>query len=180
VVRGAGGDPAEVRKVTIGFQAVKALLAGRVDAVTAFWNVEGVELRRRRPEVQEFRVDDFGAPRYPELILAVTRTELEDRRAEVEAIVRTLQRGYGEAQTDPESAVQAMLSAEEGLDQADLAAQLDAVAPAFAAGVPAFGYLDRKRLRAWARWDVEFGILPKAPDVDKLFDPSLVRPLSRD
>jgi ABC-type nitrate/sulfonate/bicarbonate transport system substrate-binding protein len=180
VVRGAGGDPDKVRKVTIGFQAVKALLAKRVDAVTAFWNVEGVELKAKRPDVHEFRVDAFGAPRYPELVLAVTRTKLEDRPPEVEAIIRALQRGYAEAQTDPESAVQAMISAEEGLDQADLSAQMDAVAPAFTAGVPAYGFLDPRRLRAWARWDVEFGILPKAPDVSRLFDTSLVGRLSRD
>jgi putative hydroxymethylpyrimidine transport system substrate-binding protein len=168
------------RPVTIGFEAVKALLTGRVDAVTAFWNVEGVALQRRRPGVREFRVDDFGAPAYPELVLAVTRNTLSDRRPEVEAIVRALQRGYSEAQADPESAVQAMVAREDGLDQAALAAQLDAVAPAFTAGVPAFGLLERQRLRAWAAWDRRNGILKKPLDVDLAFDTSLVRPTSRD
>ncbi len=63
VVAGDGGDPGRVRATTIGFEAVKALLAGRVDAATAFWNAEGVALKRRRPGFTEFRVDDFGAPR---------------------------------------------------------------------------------------------------------------------
>ncbi len=40
-----GGDPAKVEKVTIGFNAVPALASGKVDAVTGFWNAEGVELR---------------------------------------------------------------------------------------------------------------------------------------
>ena len=44
VVAGDGGDPDRVRATTIGFEAVKALLAGRVDAATAFWNAEGVAL----------------------------------------------------------------------------------------------------------------------------------------
>jgi len=45
-VQGVGGDPARVRTVTIGFNAVSSLLAGRVAAATAFWNIEGVALAR--------------------------------------------------------------------------------------------------------------------------------------
>ena len=81
VVAGDGGDPEQVRTTTIGFEAVKALLAGRVAGATAFWNVEGVALRAERPDTQEFRVDDFGAPAYPELVLCVTRETLEEKRS---------------------------------------------------------------------------------------------------
>ena len=65
VVAGAGGDPARVKQMTIGFEAVKALLAQRVAAATAFWNVEGVALKAKRPGMREFRVDDYGAPSLP-------------------------------------------------------------------------------------------------------------------
>ena len=41
-----GGDPAKVHRVTIGFNAVSSLAAGRVDAATGFWNAEGVALRQ--------------------------------------------------------------------------------------------------------------------------------------
>ena len=51
--------------MTIGFEAVPALAAGRLDAATAFWNAEGVALRRQGVPTREFRVDDYGAPRYP-------------------------------------------------------------------------------------------------------------------
>ncbi len=179
VLEDSGADPERVDTVTIGFQAVRALLAQRVDAVTAFWNVEGVALRTKRPGVHEFRVDEFGAPRYPELVLVVNRTLLEDEPAVVRAIIRTLQRGYVETQRDPESAVQAMVDREPDLDREALSAQLDAVAPAFQAGVPAYGLLDRSRLRAWARWDEEFGILSEEVDVRRAFDTTLVGPVSR-
>jgi ABC-type nitrate/sulfonate/bicarbonate transport system substrate-binding protein len=82
----------------------------------------------------------------PGPLVCVTRTTLEDRRSDVAALVRTLQRGYVETEADPESAVQAELSGAGGLDQQTLAAQLDAVAPTFEAGVPAFGYLQRGKL----------------------------------
>jgi ABC-type nitrate/sulfonate/bicarbonate transport system substrate-binding protein len=174
VVAGDGGDPSKVRQITIGFQAVKALLARRVAGATAFWNVEGVALREQRPAIREFRVDDYGAPAYPELVLCVTRATLEDDEDVVRATIRALQRGYGEVQRDPESAVAAMREAEPGLDDAALAAQLDAVAPAFTAGAPAFGALRPSTLRAWARWDERFGILSEPLDVERAFDTTLV------
>ena len=174
VVQGAGGDPGRVKQTTIGFEAVKALLAKRVAGATAFWNVEGVALRARRPDIREFRVDRYGAPAYPELVLCVTRATLQDRPALVRATIRALQRGYAETQSDPESAVSAMLDAEPGLDRADLSAQLDAVAPEFTAGAAEFGQLRPSVLRAWSAWDARFGILDAPIDVSRAFDTTLV------
>jgi ABC-type nitrate/sulfonate/bicarbonate transport system substrate-binding protein len=178
VVAGDGGDPARVRTTTIGFEAVKALVAGRVDGATAFWNVEGVALREQRPDMREFRVDDFGAPAYPELVLCVARDTLEEKRDVIAATIRALQRGYTQAQNDPESAVSALVDADSGLDREAAQAQLDAVAPAFTAGARAYGELREDVLREWAAWDVEFGILEEQPEVGEAFDTSLVGPVS--
>ena len=174
IVQGAGGDPDKVKQTTIGFEAVKALLAKRVAGATAFWNVEGVALQAQRPGIREFRVDRYGAPSYPELVLTVTRKTLQDKKPLIRATIRALQRGYGVAQEDPESAVSAMLDAERGLDRADLAAQLDAVAPEFTAGAAEFGELRPAVLRAWSAWDAKFGILKAPIDVQLAFDTALV------
>jgi putative hydroxymethylpyrimidine transport system substrate-binding protein len=177
VVAGDGGDPERVRTTTIGFEAVRAMIAGRVDAATAFWNVEGVALRERRPDTREFRVDDFGAPAYPELVLCVTRRTLEEDRPVVAAAIRALQRGYTQAQADPESAVTTLVDADSGLDREAAMAQLDAVAPAFTAGARAYGELREDVLREWAAWDLEFGILDRPLDVRRTFDFGLVGPV---
>lgn len=181
VIEGDGGNPDAVKTTTIGFEAVKALLADRVAGATAFWNVEGVALRARRvgrDGFREFRVDDYGAPSYPELVLCVTRSTLEERRAVVAATIRALQRGYVAVQTDPESGITALLDAEGGLDRRVAQAQLDAVAPAFTAGARAYGELREDVLREWAAWDEEFGILERAPAVRRAFDFTLVGPVS--
>ena len=107
-MQGAGGDPERVKQMTIGFEAVKALLAKRVAAATAFWNVEGVALKAQRPGMREFRVDDYGAPSYPELVLPSRGRRCEEKPAVVKATIRALQRGYSEVQNDPESAVSTM------------------------------------------------------------------------
>jgi ABC-type nitrate/sulfonate/bicarbonate transport system substrate-binding protein len=170
IVSGDGGDPSKVRKVSIGFQAVAALLAHRVDAATAFWNAEGVTLQARRPNIRQFKVDAFGAPPYPELVLCVTRQTLQDDRALVAATVRALRRGYQEAIADPESAVEALIE-RAGVKRADTERELDAVSPAFTEGAARYGALDLVALRAWARWETRFGITKRPPDVAAAFAP---------
>jgi putative hydroxymethylpyrimidine transport system substrate-binding protein len=170
IVRGDGGDPAEVRKVTIGFQAVTALLARRVDAATAFWNAEGVALADKRPGMRQFNVDDFGAPPYPELVLCVSRETLDDDRPLVAATVRALRRGYEETINDPESAVEALVDRAH-VDRAPTERELDAVSPAFTEGAARYGELDPKELAAWARWEARFGITKRPPDVTAAFAP---------
>jgi putative hydroxymethylpyrimidine transport system substrate-binding protein len=176
VVKGDGGDPEKVKATTIGFEAVKAMIAGRVDAATAFWNVEGVALKEKKPGTQEFRVDEYGAPAYPELVLCVSRDTLNAKRPVLEATIRALRRGYTEAQNDPESAVSALVDANSGLDRAAADAQLEAVAPAFTAGADYYGQLREDVLQQWADWDLEFGIVKKPIDVGSAFDRGVAAP----
>jgi ABC-type nitrate/sulfonate/bicarbonate transport system substrate-binding protein len=170
IVRGDGGDPGKVRKVSIGFQAVTALLARRVDGATAFWNAEGVALADKRPGMRQFKVDDFGAPPYPELVLCVSRETLDDNRALVAATVRALRRGYQETINDPESAVEALVDLAH-VDRAPTERELDAVSPAFTEGATRYGALDPRALARWAQWEARFGITKTPPDVGAAFAP---------
>jgi ABC-type nitrate/sulfonate/bicarbonate transport system substrate-binding protein len=173
VVAGDGGDPARVRTVTIGFNAVPTLLARKVDAATAFWDVEGVALQRARPGAREFRVDEFGAPAYPELVLCVSRTTLAHRRALAREVVAALARGYGVTVAEPALSATDLLSRVPSLDRAAVLAQLRALRGTFTAGAAYFGQLDAGRLRSWAAWEARFGIVARPPDVARMFDPSL-------
>jgi ABC-type nitrate/sulfonate/bicarbonate transport system substrate-binding protein len=180
IVTGAGGNPRKVRATTIGFSAVPSLLSGRVAGVTAFWNAEGVALHAKRPNIREFRVDDYGAPAYPELVLTVIRQTLQDDPALVRATVAALARGYSEVLADPESGVAALTTAVSGLKREDVQRELDAVSPSFTAGARAFGELSQTRLRAWATWEQRFGIVKRVPDVALAFYGRYVPPSSRD
>jgi putative hydroxymethylpyrimidine transport system substrate-binding protein len=180
IVAGAGGDPNKVRATTIGFTAVRSMLTGRVAGATGFWNVEGVALHAKRPKIREFRVDEYGAPAYPELVLAVTRETLQDRTSLVRASVAALARGYEEVLSDPESGVNTLVEAVGGLDRDQVQRELDAVSPSFTAGARGFGDLDRGRLQAWAQWEQRFGITRRAPDVALAFDGRFVPAPGRD
>jgi putative hydroxymethylpyrimidine transport system substrate-binding protein len=164
VMEGDGGDVDEVRLVTIGFAAVPSLIEGRVDAVPAFWNAEGVVLRRRGVPIREFRVDDYGAPRYPEVVLFTTRETLRERRPLVDAVVAAVKDGTEAVLRDPEPAVREIARVGNS-DEALVRAQLEAVAPAFEPPL----VLRRRALEGWAEFDVRFGILERKPDVDRAF-----------
>jgi putative hydroxymethylpyrimidine transport system substrate-binding protein len=169
IVAGAGGDPRTVRATMIGSGAVRSLLSRRVAGATASWDTDGVALRARRPRIREFRVDDYGAPAYPELVLSVRRRTLRDDPGLVRATVAALARGYEEVLADPESGVSALLTATSGLRRTRVQRELDAVSPSFTAGARAFGELDPRRLRAWARWERRVGVVRHRPDVRRAF-----------
>ena len=180
IVRGGGGDPARVQAVRIGSTAVAGVLSGRVAGATGFWNAEGVELHERRPGLREFRVDDYGAPAYPELVLVVTRETLQDRPSLVRATIAALARGYEEVLSDPENGVTALADAVTGADRAQIQRQLDEVSPSFTAGARGFGELNRPRLEQWARWEQRVGITQRVPEVGLAFDGRYVPPPGRD
>jgi len=164
IVEHDGGDYSKVRRTTIGFSAVPSLIAGKVDAVVAFWNAEGVALRQRGVDTHEFRVDDYGAPRYPELVLAVRGATLRRRPDQVRATLGRLRHATIVALRDREVTIDRLVRAS-GADEALMRAQLDAVAPAL---LPPMR-LDRAALEGWARFDARFGILERPPDVDEAF-----------
>jgi len=159
-----GGDPTQVDEVTIGFNAVSALAAGKVDAATGFWNAEGIALERQGIPLRVFKVDDYGAPPYPELILATSRKTLEREPELVDAVVDATRRGYAFAVTHPEQALTDLLAANPDLDREDQRAQLDAVRPDLRP-LP----FDPRVLRAWSAWDVQHGLLNVPVNVSEAF-----------
>lgn len=164
VVEGDGGRFSKVRQVTIGFSAVPQMVAGRVDAVTGFWNAEGVVLKERGVPTRDFRVDDYGAPPYPEVVLFAKRGTVVRKRAQIVALLRAISDGVRAVHSDPKAAITeiARLSS---ADESLVAAQMRAVDPLFDPPVQ----LDRDVLEDWAAWDAKFGILPRRPAVDRLF-----------
>jgi putative hydroxymethylpyrimidine transport system substrate-binding protein len=163
-VEADGGNPSEVKRVTIGFTAVPSLAAGRVDAATGFWNAEGVALRRQGVPVRIFKVDRFGAPPYPELVLTTSRQTLEDDPDLVEAVIAATRRGYAFALRDPNAALDDLLAADPSLERADQKAQLDVLLPVLAPRP-----FDAKVLQQWAAWDLEHGLLERPLDVEQAF-----------
>jgi putative hydroxymethylpyrimidine transport system substrate-binding protein len=163
-VEADGGDPESVDEVTIGFTAVPSLAAGKVDAATGFWNAEGVALRDRGVPIRVFKVDDFGAPPYPELVLTTSRKTLESDPEMVDAVVEATRQGYEVAEEHPGVALKDLLGANPELDEAEQKEQLQALLPVLHPRP-----FDQAVLREWAGWDLRHGLLEKPLDVEQAF-----------
>jgi putative hydroxymethylpyrimidine transport system substrate-binding protein len=160
-----GGDPAKVKRVTIGFNAVSSLAAEKVAAATGFWNAEGVALQRQGVPIRIFKVDEYGAPPYPELVLVASRLTIERKPELVRAMVEATKRGYAFAVARPGRALADLLAEAPGLTRADEAAQMRALRPVLAPAP-----FDPAVLHAWARWDLDHGLLERPLDVAAAFD----------
>jgi putative hydroxymethylpyrimidine transport system substrate-binding protein len=175
IVDGASGTPSRVKTINIGSNALPDLLSGRVAAATAFWSDEGVALSHERRGFHIFRVDDYGAPSYPELVLCTTESELTRDPELARAVVSALVRGYELASKQPAVAAADLEGLVPGLEPKLVAADLAALRPAFLGADGKPGELDPAVLRAWARWEARFGIVSSPPNVATTFDTSLSR-----
>ena len=159
-----GGDPAAVKRVTIGFNAVATLAAGKVDAATGFWNAEGVALRQQGVPVRIFKFGEYGAPGYPELVLTTSRATLDRDPDLVNSVVKATAGGYALAVEDPAAALEALLAANPSLDRADQDAQLRALGSDLRPAP-----FDPRVLEEWARWDLSHGLLTEPVDIGAAF-----------
>jgi NitT/TauT family transport system substrate-binding protein/putative hydroxymethylpyrimidine transport system substrate-binding protein len=159
-----GGDPAGVRRVTIGFSAVSSLAAGKVDAATGFWNAEGVALRSAGVPIRIFKVNDYGAPPYPELVLVASESTINHDPDLVDKVVAATTRGYEFATQQPAKALDDLVASVPSLDRAEQADQLHALGSNLKPAP-----FDPVVLHEWAQWDLDHSLLERPLPVSKTF-----------
>jgi putative hydroxymethylpyrimidine transport system substrate-binding protein len=164
VMQADGGDFSKLRLITIGFNAVPNLIARKVAGVPAFWNVEGVLLQRRGFRPRIFKLDDYGAPHYPEVVLVTKRATLENKRKLIDGMLGAIADGSGSVLKDPGPAIDDVARAADA-DRGLIAAQMAALRPIVDPSLK----LDRGVLEQWAAFDARFGILRRRPDVARTF-----------
>ena len=159
-----GGDPANVGRVTIGFNAVSSLAAGKVDAATGFWNAEGVALEGQGVPIRIFKVNEYGAPPYPELILTTSGETLKRNPELVQSMVEATTRGYEFTVEHPSRALHDLTEAVPSLDRSEQHAQLKVLLPDLQPKP-----FSRPVLDEWEQWDLEHGLLERPIDVGAAF-----------
>jgi putative hydroxymethylpyrimidine transport system substrate-binding protein len=158
-VRHAGGDPAKVHVVTVGFNGSQALVAGRIAAFTGFIPDEGVTLRKSGHPITAFALDENGGPEYPGLVAFTTRRQIAANPALVRDFVAATVEGYEDTLRDPARSLEDLLRLNPSLPRGLTEASLDVYVPFFTgsgtagsgAGVP-FGTLQRANVAAMSAW----------------------------
>jgi len=124
-----------------------------------------VEAERKGIPLRVFKVDEYGAPHYPELILTTTRKVIEDEPELVESIVDATRHGYEFTEEEPKRALGDLLAANKSLEAADQEAQLKVLLPELKPAP-----FDKAVLDEWSAWASEHELLPKPANVAKTFD----------
>ncbi len=163
----AGVPQDRVQETNVGFNLVPAMLSKKVDATLgAFWNVEGVQLRRAGRHPRVIHMEDVGVPTYDELVIVARKDTLAERGDEVRAFVQALARGYAAAKADPQAGADALVKADADLDPAFALASVKASLPVFFptdASRP-FGWQDPAQWDAYGHWMFDQGLLGVRPN----------------
>jgi putative hydroxymethylpyrimidine transport system substrate-binding protein len=162
----AGVDPASIHEVDVGFNLVQAMVSKKVDATLgAFWNYEGVQLRREHMHPRIIRMEQAGVPTYQELVLVARQEELRNRGDVIRRFAQALARGAKAVQKNPQVGVDALVKANTDLDPALQLASVKATLPAFFPADPAFpwGYQNADEWKAYGQWMVANHLVKTLP-----------------
>lgn len=129
IMTDAGGDPAEANVVTIGFNGVQQLEAGKVSAFTGFIPADGVQVEEDGYQTKSFALDEYGGPSYPGLVAFSTETKIANESDLMQGFVSATIKGYQDTLNDPAQSVNDLVSETQGVDKKLATAQLDAYIP---------------------------------------------------
>ena len=165
VVRHAGGDPSKLKLVTIGFDGVPDLEAGKVAAFTGYWPDDGVSLAVSGYPITIFKLDAGGGPAYPGLVAFSTRSLIARRPGLVRAFVRATVHGYEDTLRNPQRSLRALLAANPSIKPKPARASLAAYLPIFDAGGVPDGTLVGPRIADLSAWLVRNRLIAKPVSV---------------
>ena len=140
------------------------MLSRRVDATLgAFWNVEGVQLKRQKRRPRILPVDQVGVPAYDELVLVARRETVRSDGALIRRFIQALARATAAAQRDPQAATDALLKAAPDLDEGFAAASVRATLPVLFPESKSrpFGWQDPAAWQSYIDWMVKAGQLDR-------------------
>jgi putative hydroxymethylpyrimidine transport system substrate-binding protein len=167
ILERAGIPEDEVQQVDVGFNLVPAMLAERVDATLgAFWNYEGTDLRLRGRSPTVLRMEQLGVPTYNELVFAARRTSLTpDQASRLRRFFQATARGAAQVRDAPEEALDALLQANDDLEEELQRAVIEVTAPLF---FPEdedrpFGFQDLGEWEEYGRWMQRSGLVEEDP-----------------
>src|SRR4029077_18678084 len=114
--------------------------------------------------IRVFKVNDFGAPPYPELVLTTSEKLLKSDPELVDAVVSATRRGYAFAEKQPKAALDDLLANNKELERADQESKMKVLQPVMEPRP-----FDPTVLKAWATWDLQHGLLEKPLDTTEAF-----------
>ena len=102
----------DVELVDVGFDLVPALLSERVDAIIgAFWSHESILIELEGREVNILKFEEWGIPKYHELVLVTSEEYFKNNEEIVEKFVDAFSRSYEKSIENNDESMEALIAA---------------------------------------------------------------------
>jgi len=172
VLANQGVDINDVETVDVGFELVKALVSGSVDAIIgAYWTHESIVMQLQGFDVDIMKLEEWGVPDYYELILITNQSFLESNSKEVEKVVNSFKKGYEYAIENPEKSIDSLIEiAGEEIVVEDVERKgIQLLIPVWQSEDKPFGYQEKSKWVETYTWMYDNDFLEKELDIDDLF-----------
>ena len=161
-----------VETVDVGFELVKALVSGSVDAIIgAYWTHESIVMELQGYEIEIMRLEEWGVPDYYELILITNKSFLEENKSDVEKVVNSLKKGYEFSIKNPQESITSLISiaGEEIVEEDVERAGVELLIPMWQSNNLPFGHQDISKWEETYEWMYQNNFLEKELIIENLF-----------
>jgi putative hydroxymethylpyrimidine transport system substrate-binding protein len=151
------GKGLATKQITLGFDGLKALDAGRVDGATAYWPADEVTLKQLGTTPRTFSLSEDGNVHYPGLVAFTTPAIARAHPGAVQAFQQALRHGTQDVIADPSVGEAALAAQYPELDPVTTKAQLANYRPLFGSDRTA-GQLESASLQRFATFAADAGL----------------------
>ena len=167
---GVAGGLDEVELLNVGFDLAAVLINGTVDAcIGCYFSHESILIENEGHPVNVIRMEEWGVPDYYELVMVTSEKMIEEKPGLVQRFVRAVVRGYEDAATDPDAALEILLDRTgEEVDPAVEKPGIKVLAPLWTDGASVGGQTE-DRWTNMADWLHSTGLVENPVDGKKAF-----------
>ena len=162
----------DVETVDVGFELVKALVSGSVDAIIgAYWTHESIVMELQGYEIEIMRLEEWGVPDYYELILITNKSFLEENKSDVEKVVNSFKKGYEFSIRNPQESITSLINivGKEIVEEDVERAGVELLIPMWQSNNLPFGHQDISKWEETYEWMYQNNFLEKELIIENLF-----------